>query len=365
MRKFRRSPLLLVLPLLVSLLIDSACSPMTEQASEPVDSGTAAAVPTGMSSIPLPGGEGGIGFDDLRYSARLGRVLVPGGRTGKLYLVDPASGAVQSVEGFSAKAGFAGGHGDGTTSVDDGDGLLFAIDRTSRTLLVLDAELHVASQVALTGGPDYVRWVGPTREVWVTEPGAEAIEVFSPGADARHAPERLAVIAVPGGPESLVIDAIRGRAWTHTWEGETIGLDLRTRAEVARFSNGCKGSRGIALDEARGLLFVGCAEGGATVLDLAHDGRQLGSATTGAGVDIIDYDPSLGHLYVPGGDAGTLTVLGVGADGAMTRLGSISAAEGCHSVVTDGAGRVFVGDPDDGRLLVFHDTFATSLPGAR
>jgi hypothetical protein len=43
------------------------------------------------TAVPIPGGHAGIGFDDLLYSAMLGRVLVPAGRTGALALLDPAS----------------------------------------------------------------------------------------------------------------------------------------------------------------------------------------------------------------------------------------------------------------------------------
>ena len=34
-----------------------------------------------MTPLPLPGGENGIGFDDLRFSPALGRLLVPAGRS--------------------------------------------------------------------------------------------------------------------------------------------------------------------------------------------------------------------------------------------------------------------------------------------
>jgi hypothetical protein len=42
-------------------------------------------------AVPNPGGEGGIGFDDPTFSPTLHRVLVPGGRTGNLDLIDPAT----------------------------------------------------------------------------------------------------------------------------------------------------------------------------------------------------------------------------------------------------------------------------------
>src|SRR6266550_650787 len=71
----------------------------------------------------LPGGDGGIGFDDLMYSPALHRVLAPAGRTGKLDLIDPKTQKVESIAGFSAETDkFAGGHGEGTTSADAGGG---------------------------------------------------------------------------------------------------------------------------------------------------------------------------------------------------------------------------------------------------
>src|SRR5207244_1191226 len=43
------------------------------------------------ASVSLPDAGPGIGFDDLQYSPTLHRVLVPGGRSGKLDLIDPGS----------------------------------------------------------------------------------------------------------------------------------------------------------------------------------------------------------------------------------------------------------------------------------
>src|SRR5262245_18340746 len=83
------------------------------------------------ASVPLPGGERGIGFDDLRFDAALRQVLAPAGGTGNLDLVDPKTGAVTPIAGFSRTAGGGDGHGHGVTSVDGGEGWLFAIDRTA------------------------------------------------------------------------------------------------------------------------------------------------------------------------------------------------------------------------------------------
>jgi hypothetical protein len=308
----------------------------------------------------LPDGKPGIGFDDLGFSPELHRVIAPAGRTGKLDLIDPKTGAIESIAGFSADPKFGGGHGAGTTSADAGAGLLFASDRGRGEVAVVDPKAKkIISATRLGGGPDYVRWVEPVQEVWVTEPGKKQIEYFGldllPGKLVRRG-----AIDVPGGPESLAVDAVRGRAYTHTWDDATVVIDLVQHKELARWTNGCKASRGIALDARRGLLFVGCDEGKATALDVAHDGKRVGSADTGKGVDIIAYSPQLAHLYVPGGDSATLTILGVAASGKLSVLGSVASAPDAHCVAADDAGHAYVCAPSQGAVLVVNDPFPAS-----
>jgi hypothetical protein len=345
--------------LLLSLL--ACCSPAKPE------TGSAAAVPATPDStahapeiakatqLVLPAGAGGIGFDDLRFSPELHRVLAPAGRTGKLELIDPWSQEIESIGGFSSDATFGGGHGEGTTSVDFGGGLLFATDRGRTEVAIVDpVAKKIVATAKLAGTPDYVRWVEPAREVWVTEPGKKQIEYFSLVASKLV---RKGAFDVPGGPESLVIDATRARAYTHTWEDATVVIDLAQHKEVARWRNGCEASRGIALDEKRGFLFVGCDEGKATALDVVHDGKQLGVVTTGKGVDIIAYSVALAHLYVPGGDSATLTIISVDASGKLAVLGTTPAAEDSHCVTADDAGHTFVCDPKHGALLLTSDPF--------
>jgi hypothetical protein len=311
------------------------------------------------SKLVLPGGDGGIGFDDVTFSPALHRVLAPAGRTGKLDLVDPKTQKIDSIAGFSTDADkFAGGHGEGTTSADAGGGLIFASDRSRSEIEIIDAKtLAITGRTKLAGGPDYVRWVEPANEVWVTEPNKKQIEVFS--VDHGKLVHRGA-IDVAGGPESLVIDATRGRAYTHTWEDATVAIDIAKHKELARWKNGCRGSRGIALDDKRGFLFVGCDEGKATALDIAHDGKQVGAVDTGKGVDIIAYNPTLAHLYVPGGDSATLTIVGVSAAGKLSALGSVATAADSHCVAADDLGHAYVCDPKRGALLVVTDPFPES-----
>jgi DNA-binding beta-propeller fold protein YncE len=130
--------------------------------------------------LALPGGDGGIGFDDMGFAPSSHKVLVPAGRSGNLDLIDPDTKQVTAIGGFSGRTSFGGGHGRGVTSADEGRGLLFATDRDAKQLKVVDPKTQsVIATAPLASGPDYVRYVSATDEVWVTEPSAARIEVFS------------------------------------------------------------------------------------------------------------------------------------------------------------------------------------------
>jgi len=195
------------------------------------------------------------------FASLLRKILVPAGRSGTLDLVDPDTKQVTAISGFSSRGSLAGGHGQGVTSVDEGRGLLFATDRDARQLDVVDPKTRsVIATARLASGPDYVRYVSTTDEVWVTEPRAARIEIFSLPQSGAPRPAHLTFISISSGPESLTIDNARGRAYTHLWADTTLAINLKSHEVSARWENGCRHSRGIAMDPARGHLFVGCAE---------------------------------------------------------------------------------------------------------
>lgn len=329
------------------------------ESSAPSQSAAAAetAAPGPVKTVRLTP-SGGIGFDDLWFSPEQHAVLAPAGGTGCVQLFDSGSLAQTSLCGIGPGGAYAGGHGEGTTSADFGAGFVFAIDRSSQSLQVVDPQTkRVVTTAALAGEPDYVRWVSSRRELWVTEPDREQIELFSLTADSPPQLTRAGTIAVAGGPESLAIDSEHARAFTHLWHGSTVQISITNRKVTQSFPNGCRGSRGIALDADRGQLFAGCSEGKAVVLDVDHGGKILSSQDTSEGVDIISVSAALHHLYVPAASDGAVTVFGVGAKGNLSRLGMLQAAKGAHCATGDDHGRIWVCSPDSGSLWVFDDPF--------
>lgn len=319
-------------------------------AASPVDAQSTAA-PT---IIAIPGGEAGIGFDDIGYSPALGRTIIPAAQTGAIFLIDPASLKLERIAGFTPAADFHGGHGEGVTSADAAGGFIFATDRTATQLDVIDAASHkLVASAALADGPDYVRYVAPIHEVWVTEPRTTRIETFSL---ASGKPTHSGFIDIAGGPEALVIDDSSGRAFTNLWTDSTLAIDLKSHRELARWKNGCAGSRGLALDNAHGHLLVGCKEGRLEVID-STSGNHLGEAVSGSGVDIIGFNPALSHAYLPGAKSATMATIQIASSGEAKVLGTIATTHGAHCATPDNLGKIYVCDPVRGRILVFTDQF--------
>ena len=318
-------------------------------------SGAAVAAPRAPISVAIPGGHAGVDLDDMAFVPALDRIVVPAGQNGNLLLIDPADLATSEITGVTAPA--ADGqppHDAATTSVSYGDGYLFASNHAPTQVVMIDAHSHqVVGRTALASGPDYVRYLAAGSEVWVTEPRAKQIQVFRFSAKPAPTLTAVATIAVPGGPESLVFDPARHRAYANLWGSETVAIDTRSHALVAHWKNSCTGSRGLALDEAHAHLFVGCTEGKVVALDVAHGGRQIASAPAGAGIDIISYSPSLHRLYVPAAKSANLTVFDVAATGALKALGTWPAATHSHCVADDDRGTAFVCDPRGGSVLVY------------
>jgi hypothetical protein len=259
-------------------------------------------------------------------------------------LIDPQTRRTEIISGFIQGPEHGGGHGQGITSADEGPGVIFVTDRSSKRLnVVAEQSAKIVATAPLGAGPDYVRFVAESNEVWVTEPRVQGIEVFSLPVNGTPRPVHAGFIEVPGGPEALVIDHPHRRAFANLWGDRSVVIDVKSRKVTSRWPNGCKGSRGLALDGGHGFLFVACEEGKVSILGIG-DGKQIGEASSGAGVDIIAYNPELAHLYLPGGESATMATIGISADGKAAVIGRVPTASDSHCVTTDGRDQVYVCD---------------------
>jgi DNA-binding beta-propeller fold protein YncE len=156
----------------------------------------------------------------MGFAASSRKVLVPAGRSGNLDLVDPNSKQVKAINGFSRHASFGGGHDQGVTSADEGRGLLFATDRSSRQLAVIDPKTRaIIATASLAAGPDYVRYIATTSEIWVTEPGSSGIIAYNPKLAHAYVPGEesatMTVIGISSKGVATVLRTVRAASGSH------------------------------------------------------------------------------------------------------------------------------------------------------
>jgi hypothetical protein len=350
-----RIALLLVVPLVACA---EAPPPASVAAPAPTVRGGAisSAVPVLTATpIALPGAAGSVSLDYLAVDRAAGRVWIPAGETGSVDVFDTATGKMTRIEGFptAEREGHGGKRVVGPSSATVGQGFVYIGNRASSEVCAVDAaKLTRGACVTLPSSPDGLAYVAATREVWATTPRDTSITVLDASTP------QLAVktkITLEGAPEGYAVDEQRGIFYTNLEDkNKTLVIDVKTHRVTATWEPRCgdDGPRGLAVDAAKGFLFVACTDH-LIVLDAAHGGAPLSQLSAGAGVDNIDYLDARGLLYVAAGKAGTLTVAHVDDKGALTIVAAAASAPGARVVVAGRDGAAYVADGKQGRVIAF------------
>lgn len=316
----------------------------------------AALLPLTFTALALPGAAAPAPVDYIAYEPGASRVWVPVGNTGSVDVFDVARAAFTVVPGFKTAEAERDGKKRtlGPSSVTLGEGFAYVGDRADHSVCAVDARaLTLGACLRLASMPDGVAYVKPAREVWVTAPGDKAVVVLDASKPAALTPKTT--IHLDGEPEGYAVDEGRGLFYTNLEDGNvTLAIDVAAHTPKKRWKLDCdsKGPRGVAVDAARGFVFVACTDH-LTVLDGNRDGARVADYDTGAGVDNIAWLPSRRALYVAAGKDARLTVLQVDEAGHPAPLASGASAPGVRTVVADAAGNAYGADGANARLLVF------------
>ena len=302
----------------------------------------------GSTFITLPGGPP-VAMDYLAYDTANHRVWVPAGNTGKVDVVDTATGKVTSISGFATiPAPRPGRPAMGPSSASVGQGGVWVGNRGDDSVCSFDGKtLAKGACVKVPAMPDGVQYVAATHELWVTTPETQSLTIL--GASGKTP---AVTIPVGGAPEGYALDG--GVFYTNLEDkNRTLAIAVKGRKIVSNWASGCgdDGPRGLAVDGPRHLLLVACADG-AVAHDLAHDGKVLGRIVTGKGVDNIDYLPARKLLFVASREDGKLTIARVSDAGAIDVVATAATATGARNAVVDEAGTAYVADTAGGRLVV-------------
>ncbi len=308
------------------------------------------------TTLALPGAPtGGVFLDYLGYDTANHRVWVPAGGTGKVAIIDAKTRTVTSIDGFVTKE--MERHGQkrmvGPSSVTFGDGVAYVGNRGDSTICAFDrASLAKQGCVTLDAMPDGLQYVASTKEVWVTTPRDQSIRVLdvsTPGA-----PATKSTIKFEGEPEGFAVDNTRGVFFTNLEDKDkTLVVDLATHAIFKTWNPACgeDGPKGLIFDGATNHLVVVCPERIET-LDVAADGKVLGSLAVGDGLDAIDYVPSRHQLFAAAARAEKLVVAQLAPDGTITAQATVATAKGARNAVASEDGTAFIADGPAGTVIV-------------
>jgi DNA-binding beta-propeller fold protein YncE len=317
--------------------------------------------------LQLPGSNGLVTLDYFAWDRSTRRLWVPAGNLAGVDVIDGKTDEITKITGFhTAEFELRGKRVIlGPTSVSIGNGAVYVGNRADSSICTIDARtlklgdcIRIASPSdGLAAAPDGVVYVAPTKELWVTR-GAPPLGIASPDqsitvldASAASKLKPKTKFSLGGSAEGYAVDERRGLFYTNLEEtGQTIAIDIRRHEIVSRWRSGCDEPRGLALDKARGFLFVACSDR-VVSLDVAHGGQVVGSIATGDGLDNIDYAERQQALYAAASKAATLTIARVDDQGRLSRVAVVPTATGARGVVADGTGTAYVADPVHGRIL--------------
>ena len=319
-----------------------------------------------LKPIPLPGASGVVSLDYFAYDRSTGKLWVPASNTGNVDVIDENSDAVSQVSGF--KTGEVELRGRkitlGPTAVSIGDGVVYIGNRGDSSLCVIDAQtlkrekcLQVApASAGPAAAPDAVVYVSATKELWVTTgappigvPAADkAIQVFDVS-EPRDVKSKTK-IPLDGSAEGYAVDNQRGVFYTNIEEaGKTVAIDVRSHKIIGEWKVH-DDLQGLALDSARGFLFVACGDH-VVSLDVAHGGRVVDSLVTGPGLDNIDFSSDQKLLYAAASVTATLSIIDVGDDGKFHLKALVPTVKGARGVVAAKDETAYLIDPAEGRIL--------------
>lgn len=184
-------------------------------------------------------------------------------------------------------------------------GQALSTNGASDTAVLFSAETGEISATIATGkGPDAAVFDPASGLVLVMDHAGGDVTLIDP-----RAKQAVGRIAVGGTLESAAADGA-GHVYVAVEDKSQVAvIDSRERTVVARYELAdCSEPSGLALDPAKGLLVVACANEKALVLRAA-DGTVVASPAIGKRPDAAVFDAARGVFFIPCG-AGELSVIG-------------------------------------------------------
>jgi len=198
--------------------------------------------------------------------------------------------------------------------------------------------LKTLAKVPTGENPDAILYEPGRHEVYTFNGRGQSATVF--GAASNNV---IATISLPGKPEFAAADPVAGRVYCNIEDkNEVVVVDTATHQVVDTWPT-APGDEpaGLAIDLIHHRLFVGCHNKLMVMLD-STNGKVVGTAPIGEGVDANAFDPGTGFVFSSCGD-GTVTVV---REQAPTKLAVV------QTLTTERSARTMALDPTTHRIYL-------------
>jgi YVTN family beta-propeller protein len=277
--------------------------------------------------VTLPGHSMLSVLDYLTVSGR--NLFVTSESTGAVYRVALHDGALPTAADVSEFTAEPAAHG-------------VAIDPTSELAYVTRSEvdavdvfnprsMQLFKRIPVAADPDALAYDSRNKLFYAAGGDSNVATLIDPQTLAS-----VARIPLGGRPEFVAFDPGSGLLYQNLEDDDSVVvLDLSKRAVVGRWGLWpCQAPTGMALEERRQRLFIGCKDNALlAVVDIAAR-RVLTTVPIGKGVDSVAFDPQLQRIYTTG-KAGILVVIQQDPAGSYRVLDKLSLHYGAHTLAVD------------------------------
>lgn len=192
------------------------------------------------------------------------------------------------------------------------------------------ATLKTLSKVKVGENPDAIVYESKRQEVYAFNGKSNSVTILG-----ARSGKVVRTTALPGKPEFAVADSERSQVFVNIEDKhEVVSISTDTHKITAHFPIAPgETPTGIALDSARGLLFIGC-ENQKMILINATSGKVLDSIPIGNGVDATAFDPETKLAFSSNGE-GSLTIARVDSNDKLMLIQVLKTERGARTLALD------------------------------
>jgi YVTN family beta-propeller protein len=231
------------------------------------------------------------------------RAIARNAKTGKVYAVDHAQGAVAVFDREKvATANVKVGKEPVALAINETTNRIYVANNAGGSVSVIDGTNDVVVATVNVGTLPYVLAVNPvTNKVFVSNTFSDVITLIDGATNAASTIEA-------GSADSIVIDSKRDRAYLIGWEGTSLTVLDSRPAIIGKLQMGGMHLWGMAVDEAAGKLYVTRA-GNAELAVLDEASGSVANIATGAIPCTVAVNPATNLVYVVNHEDDTVTVI--------------------------------------------------------